>query len=141
VVGVAGELHPAVLRDFGVRGPVAALTLMVRELVKVRPADPRRYTDLISVPVSTRDLALLIPDTVTAAHVLDVAREAGGHLVRGAEVFDHYAGDQVPDGRVSLAIRLTIAEPGRTLTDDEIDGVTQRAVAALGDQVGAELRS
>lgn len=141
VVGVAGEVHPAVLRDFGVRGPVAALTLMVRELVKVRPSDPRRYTDLISVPVSTRDLAMLIPDTVTAAHVLDVAREAGGDLVRGAEVFDHYAGDQVPDGRVSLAIRLTIAEPGRTLTDDEIDGVTQRAVAALGDQVGAELRS
>ena len=73
--------------------------------------------------------------------MLEVAREAGGDLLRGAEVFDHYAGDQVPDGKVSLAVRLTIAEPGRTLTDDEIEGVTERAIAALRDQVGAELRS
>lgn len=141
VVGVAGEVHPAVLRAFDVKGPVVALTLRIPQLVQVGPAEPRRYVDLISVPVSTRDLAVLVPDTVTAAHVLDVAREAGGDLLQAAEVFDHYAGDQVPEGRVSLAVRLTIAEPGRTLTDDEIDGVTQRAVAALRDQVGAELRS
>lgn len=141
VIGVAGEVHPLVLKAFDVKGPVVMVTLRIPALTQVRPEEPRRYVDLISVPVSTRDLAVLVPDTVTAAHVLDVAREAGGELVRGAEVFDHYAGDQVPDGKVSLAVRLTIAEPGRTLTDEEIEGVTERAVAALGEQVGAELRS
>jgi len=141
VVGVAGEVHPAVLKAFDVKGPVVAVTLRVPALVQVGPDEPRRYVDLISVPVSTRDLAVLVPETVTAAHLLEVAREAGGHLLQRAEVFDHYAGDQVPDGQVSLAVRLTIAEPGRTLTDEEIDGVTERAVAALRDQVGAELRS
>lgn len=141
VVGVAGEVHPAVLKAFDVKGPVVALTLRIPALVQLRPEEPRRYVDLISVPVSTRDLAVLVPQGTTAAHVLDVAREAGGDLLQHAEVFDHYAGDQVPEGKVSLAVRLTIAEPGRTLTDDEIDGVTQRAVAALRDQVGAELRS
>jgi phenylalanyl-tRNA synthetase beta chain len=141
VVGVVGEVHPLVLKAFDVKGPVVAVTLRVPALVQVRPDEPRRYVDLISVPVSTRDLAVLVPESVTAAHVLDVAREAGGDLLRGAEVFDHYAGDQVPDGKVSLAVRLTIAEPGRTLTDEEIDGVTERAMAALEDQVGAELRS
>lgn len=141
VIGVAGEVHPLVLKAFDVKGPVVMVTLRIPALTQVRPEEPRRYVDLISVPVSTRDLAVLVPDTVTAAHVLDVAREAGGELVRGAEVFDHYAGDQVPEGKVSLAVRLTIAEPGRTLTDEEIEGVTERAVAALGEQVGAELRS
>lgn len=141
VVGVAGEVHPAVLKAFDVKGPVMALTLRIPALVQVGPEEPRRYVDLISVPVSTRDLAVLVPEGTTAAHVLDVAREAAGSLLQRAEVFDHYAGDQVPDGKVSLAVRLTIAEPGRTLTDDEIDEVTQRAVAALHDQVGAELRS
>jgi phenylalanyl-tRNA synthetase beta chain len=130
-----------VLRAFDVKGPVVALTLRIPALVQVAPGEPRRYVDLISVPVSTRDLAVIIPGTVTAAHVLDVAREAGGDLVRAAEVFDHYAGDQVPEGKVSLAVRLTIAEPGRTLTDEEIDAVTERTVGALRDQVGAELRS
>jgi phenylalanyl-tRNA synthetase beta chain len=141
VVGVAGEVHPLVLRAFDVKGPVVALTLRIPALVQVAPGEPRRYVDLISVPVSTRDLAVVIPGTVTAAHVLDVAREAGGDLVRAAEVFDHYAGDQVPEGKVSLAVRLTIAEPGRTLTDEEIDAVTERTTGALRDQVGAELRS
>ena len=141
VVGVAGEVHPAVLKAFDVKGPVVAVTLRIPALTQVGPEEPRRYVDLISVPVSARDLAVLVPETVTAAHVLDVAREAGGDLLQRAEVFDHYAGDQVPEGQVSLAIRLTIAEPGRTLTDEEIDGVTERAVAALRDQVGAELRS
>lgn len=141
VVGVAGEVHPLVLRAFDVKGPAVSVTLRIAALGQVRPGEPRRYVDLISVPVSTRDLAVLVPDTATAAHVLDIAREAGGDLLRGAEVFDHYAGDQVPAGKVSLAVRLTIAEPGRTLTDQEIDGVTARAMAALGDQVGAELRS
>jgi phenylalanyl-tRNA synthetase beta chain len=141
VVGVAGEVHPLVLKAFDVKGPVVSVTLRIPALVQVHPGEPRRYVDLISVPVSTRDLAVLVPKSVTAAHVLDVAREAGGALVRSAEVFDHYAGDQVPDGKVSLAVRLTIADPGRTLTDEEIDGVTDGAVAALHDQVGAELRS
>ncbi len=141
VVGVAGEVHPAVLKAFDVKGPVVALTLRIPALVQVGPEEPRRYVDLISVPVSTRDLAVLVPEGTTAAHVLDVAREAAGSLLQAAEVFDHYAGDQVPAGKVSLAVRLTIAEPGRTLTDEEIDEVTQRTVIALRDQVGAELRS
>ena len=141
VVGVAGEVHPAVLKACDLKGPVVAMTLRIPALVQVGPEEPRRYVDLISVPVSTRDLAVLVPEGTTAAHVLDVAREAGGSLLQATEVFDHYAGDQVPDGKVSLAVRLTIAEPGRTLTDEEIDEVTQRAVAALHDQVGAELRS
>ncbi len=141
VVGIAGEVHPVVLRAFDVRGPVVAVTLRIPVLDQMRSADPRRYVDLISVPVSTRDLAVLVPETVSAALVLAIAREAGGALVQSAEVFDHYSGDQVPEGSVSLALRLTIAEPGRTLTDEEIDGVTERAVAALYDRVGAELRS
>ncbi len=140
-VGIAGEVHPAVLQAFDVKGPVVMVTLWVADLAHQRPADPRTYVDLISVPVSTRDLAVIVPDSVPASRVLEVVREAGGELVRDAEVFDHYAGDQVPEGHVSLAVRVHIADPGRTLTDDEIDAVTDRAVTALREAVGAELRS
>jgi phenylalanyl-tRNA synthetase beta chain len=55
-------------------------------------------------------------------------------------VFDRYAGDQVAEGRVSLAVRLGIVDPGRTLTDEEIDAAVAAVVAALRDRLGAELR-
>ena len=59
------------------------------------------------------------------------AREAGAPLVRDVSVFDRYAGEQVDEGHVSLALRLEIADPGRTLTDEEIDAAVARARDAL----------
>ncbi len=56
-------------------------------------------------------------------------------------MFDRYAGAPVPDGKVSLALRLSIADPGRTLTDDEIEGAVDAVVRALRERFGAELRA
>ncbi|MBJ7366326.1 MAG: hypothetical protein JHC53_06960, partial [Thermoleophilia bacterium] len=71
-----------------VKGPVVMVTLWIADLAMQRPAEPRKYVDLISVPVSTRDLAVIVPDSVPASRVLEVVREAGGELVREVEVFD-----------------------------------------------------
>jgi len=93
----------------------------------------------VSVPVSTRDLALLVPETARAADLVAAARAAGGPLVRDVRPFDRYAGEQVEAGHVSLALRLTLADPGRTLTDAEIEAVVTRVREAL-EAAGARLR-
>jgi phenylalanyl-tRNA synthetase beta chain len=95
---------------------------------------------LLSVPASTRDLALVVGDDVSAATLVATARRAGGTLVRDARVFDRYAGEQIGARRVSLAVRLLIADPTRTLTDQEINDVVVAVRDALADQHGAELR-
>jgi phenylalanyl-tRNA synthetase beta chain len=140
-VGWVGEIHPDVLRAFEVRGPVAAFGLDLQALLDAAPADRPAFEDLLSVPASTRDLALVVADDVASADLLAAARAAGGALVRDARLFDRYAGDQVPAGKVSLAIRLTVADPGRTLTDEEIEAPVAAVVAALAERFGAELRS
>jgi phenylalanyl-tRNA synthetase beta chain len=139
VVGWAGEVHPLVLRAFDVTGPAVALDLDLDALLTARGGVPV-YEDLLTTPVSTRDLALLVGDDVPAAAVLGVAREAGRPLVRDVRVFDRYAGEQVPAGKVSLAIRLTLADPEATLTDERIDAQVAAVVAALANRLGAELR-
>jgi phenylalanyl-tRNA synthetase beta chain len=139
LVGWAGELHPAVLRAFDVAGPAAALDLDLDALLAARGGVPV-YEDLVTTPVSTRDLALLVGEEVPAAAVLGVAREAGRPLVRDVRVFDRYAGEQVPAGKVSLAIRLTLADPEATLTDERIDAQVAAVAAALEARLGAELR-
>jgi phenylalanyl-tRNA synthetase beta chain len=140
-VGWCGEIHPLVLRDFDVRGPAAAFGLDLGALFEAAPAGWPEYRAMLSVPASQRDLAVVVDDTVAAADLVAAAREAGGDLVREVRVFDRYAGDQVPEGSVSLALRLVIADPDRTLTDDEIDAPVEAVARALEARFGAERRT
>ncbi|WP_217915324.1 phenylalanine--tRNA ligase subunit beta [Miltoncostaea marina] len=137
-VGWAAEVHPLVLRAFDAAGPVAAVVLDLDAIAQAA-GPPPRYEDLLTVPVSTRDLALVVAEGVPAAELVGAAREAGAPLVREVAVFDRYAGEQVEAGHVSLALRLELADPGRTLTDDEIEGAVARVREALAGH-GARLR-
>ena len=139
-VGWVGEIHPAVLRNFDVRGPAALLGLDLQALLNAAPSERPAFEDLLSVPASTRDLALVVADSVMSSDLIGAARTAGGTLVRDVRLFDRYVGDPVPDGKVSLALRLTIADPGKTLTDDEIETPVAAVVDALRAQFAAELR-
>jgi phenylalanyl-tRNA synthetase beta chain len=137
-VGWAAEVHPLVLRAFEVTGPVAAVVIDLGALGGAVPSHPA-YEDLLTVPVSQRDLALVVAEGVAAADLVGAAREAGAPLVRDVRVFDRYAGEQVGEGHVSLALRLSLADPGRTLTDEEIEAAVGRVRDALASR-GAHLR-
>jgi phenylalanyl-tRNA synthetase beta chain len=80
-----------------------------------------------------------VPEGVTAAAVRSAILDAGGDLLRTAEVFDRYTGEQVGAGRVSLALRLEFQAPDRTLTDDEV-AERRDAIAAALEGIGGQLR-
>jgi phenylalanyl-tRNA synthetase beta chain len=65
---------------------------------------------------------------------------AGGELLHAARVFDLYAGEQLGEGRKSLALSLELRAPDRTLTDEEVDAVRDAIVAALAADLGGQLR-
>ncbi len=139
-VGWVGEIHPLVAKDFDVDGPCAVWGLDVGALVEARSSLRPEFQPLLSVPASTRDLALVVSDAVSAGDVLVVARSAGGRLVRDVTLFDRYDGDPLPPGKVSLALRFTIADPERTLTDDEIAAPVNKVRKRLEREFDAELR-
>jgi phenylalanyl-tRNA synthetase beta chain len=136
----AAEVHPRVLKAFDVDGPVAAAVLDLDALLRAAPSAPPQFQDLLTVPVSTRDLAVVVADGVRSADLVSAARAAGAPLVRDAFVFDRYAGEQVGEGQVSLALRLSLADPGATLTDEQIDATLARVRTALEER-GARLRA
>lgn len=138
VVAIAGEVHPLVLRAMDVEAPVVFASVDLARLA-ASAAPPPVFEDLVTVPVSTRDLAVVVADDVPSARLVAAASEAGRPLVRGVRVFDRYAGAQVGEGRVSLALRMELVDPGRTLTDEEIDAAVARVVEALANE-GATLR-
>jgi len=137
--GWLGELHPHVAAGWDLDA-AAGFELDWGLLVEAAPG-VQRYEDLTSFPAVRQDLAVSVPDDVPAARVVAVVRDAGGPLLRAAEVFDVYRGAQVGEGRSSLALRLEFRAPDRTLTDEDVAQRREKIVAALGEQVGGELRA
>jgi len=99
------------------------------------------YEDVITFPAVHQDIAVAVGEDVEVGALVDVAREAGDPLLREARVFDVYRGDQVGEGRKSVALHLSFQSPERTLTDEEAAELRSRIVAALAERFGAELRA
>jgi phenylalanyl-tRNA synthetase beta chain len=137
--GWLGELHPSVASRFGLEEPVAAFELDL-DLAAQRVRVPA-FTDMTSFPEIREDLAVVVDDAVPAADVLRVVREAGGALLRDAEIFDVYRDpERVGEGKVSLALRLRFRADDRTLTDDEVSGRRRRITRALGERLEGRVR-
>jgi phenylalanyl-tRNA synthetase beta chain len=137
-VGWLGELHPAVAATWDLEA-AAAFELDTAGVFEGAVRIPR-YEDLTSFPGVRQDLAVVVGDEVPAGEVLALVREAGGTLLRSAEVFDVYRGAQVGEGRQSLAVRVEFRAADRTLTDDDVAERRAKIVAALHEKVGGELR-
>jgi phenylalanyl-tRNA synthetase beta chain len=137
--GWLGELHPSVAAGWDLDRAIAGFELdldLVAEHVVV-PA----FRDVTSFPEVREDLAVIVADTVPAATLTTVVREAGGKLLVGVEIFDVYRDvERVGEGHVSLALRLRFAAEDRTLTDEEVSGRRKRIVKALAAQLQGRVR-
>jgi phenylalanyl-tRNA synthetase beta chain len=139
VLGWLGELHPLVAESWELQGSVAAFELDM-DAVVAHAVEVPRFRDLTSFPAVRQDLAIVLDDERTAAEVLAVIDEAGGELLRSAELFDVYRGPQVGEGQYSVAIALTFQAEDRTLTQEDVAPAHARIVEALAS-IGGELRS
>ncbi len=140
-LGRAAELHPRYLESVGVRAEHVAVALVsLEELALVEP-QRRRYHSFPRVPAVDRDLAVVIRDDQAAGDVERVIRDAAGRLLRGLRVFDVYRGAPLAPGERSLACRLTLQAPDRTMTDEEIEATISSVLGALGRDLGARIRS
>ncbi|MEB3272003.1 MAG: phenylalanine--tRNA ligase subunit beta [Synechococcus sp.] len=143
-VGWFGQLHPARSEDLDLP---AATYLFEIDLQPLLTAATRRnrwwpaFRPFATVPCSERDLALVVPESTSAAALLAAIRKAGRPLLEQAELVDRYSGSQVDPGCCSQAFRLRYRDERRTLTDEEVEAAHNRVRASLEQQFGARLRS
>lgn len=136
-----GELHPGVLQAMGVDGPAYGFEIWPAAI----PAPRSIKTTRSALPVFdlmplTRDFAFLVDDTVAAYDLVRAAKGADKKLIADVRIFDVYAGKGVPEGKVSLAIEVTLQPTDKTLTDKDIEAVSSAIVAKVERATGAELR-
>jgi phenylalanyl-tRNA synthetase beta chain len=99
------------------------------------------YEDVITFPGVKQDLAFAVAESVAAGDLVAAAREAAGPELRDMRVFDVYRGEQVGEGRKSVALHLVFQSPERTLSDEDAARLRARIVEALAERFGAELRA
>jgi len=133
--GWLGELHPDLLEG---RWGVFELDL---EALLAASRDPIQYEDVITFPAVKQDLAFIVAESVAAGDLIAAAREAAGPELREVRVFDVYRGEQVGEGKKSIAVAVAFQSPERTLSDDDAAAIRERIVAILRERFGAELRA
>ncbi|HET9593762.1 MAG TPA: hypothetical protein VFP17_12700, partial [Solirubrobacterales bacterium] len=97
------------------------------------------YEDVTTFPAVYQDLAVVLPSETPAAEVRAAVMAGGGELLRAAEVFDLYEGEQLGEGRKSLALNLEFRADDRTLTDEEV-AERRQAIETKLDEIGGSLR-
>jgi phenylalanyl-tRNA synthetase beta chain len=106
-----------------------------------RAARAVRFAPLPTTPAAEIDLALLVPDSTSAAAVETALKAGGGDLLERVALFDEFRGAGIPAGMRSLAWRLTWRHPERTLRDKEIEGRRSRLLEVLDKELGIRPRA
>lgn len=140
LIGVVGEIHPAVLENYDLSEGAVALEIDF-ETLAVLSGQARIYRPLPRFPGIERDLALVVRQDVPARDIIKVIRKFGGQYLKEVRLFDIYRGKQVKEGCQSMAFSLKFQAEDRTLTDQEVNGPVAVIAEALAKQYGAELRS
>ena len=138
-VGVMGQVHPLVAKNYGIDTDVYCAEINFTKLFACRLPDAT-YTPLPKYPTVSRDLALVCGEEITVAQVEDVITAAAGKLLRSVKLFDIYRGVGVPEGKKSMAFSLELRADDRTLTDTDSEAVTAKVLQALQEKLGAILR-
>ena len=139
-LGEMGIVSKAMLKKFDIRQEVFHAELDWEALVRLALKKKVTYTPLPKTMAVKRDLALLIDNNVTMEQIEAVVRESERRLLKGVTLFDVYEGKNLPEGKKSYAIAITIQDDEKTLQDKQIEAVMSKIVTNLEKRIGATLR-
>jgi len=110
------------------------------DLLLARRNRAKSFKPLPAFPAIRRDVAMLVPETVTHEAVLQTVRQAKPANLESVDLFDIFRGQNVPTGHKSLAYAFTYRSPDRTLTDAEVSAVHEKLVAQFKERLQAVVR-
>ena len=138
-IGVIGQIHPAVCDNYGINGEIYAAQIDFDSLVNAA-VPTKQYKPMPKYPAVVRDLAILADDETLASDIESIIKKKSGNLFANLVLFDVYKGKQVPEGKKSMAYKLTLQAEDRTLTDEDISKTVTNVLDALKKDLNAELR-
>ncbi|CQR48081.1 Phenylalanine--tRNA ligase beta subunit [Paraliobacillus sp. PM-2] len=139
VIGFVGQVHPKLQKDFDLKDTFV-FDIDLAYLIEQHENEPN-FNKIPRYPTVTRDIALVVDETVSAGDIQQTIETNAGPLLKEIQVFDLYQGEHLETGKKSLAFHLLYLDPERTLTDEEVEASYQALLTAVKDAHKAELRS
>ncbi|MBO5339889.1 MAG: phenylalanine--tRNA ligase subunit beta [Oscillospiraceae bacterium] len=138
-IGVFGQIHPLVAKNYGVDAELYCAELDFGQLMCAKGADAQ-YIPLPKFPAVTRDIAVVCEEAVTVGALEAAIRKGGKSLLKEVALFDIYRGKGVDEGKKSVAFNLVLRADDRSLTAEEADADVKSILDALEKECGAVLR-
>ncbi len=142
LIGYFGEIHPLTLKKFGIKNTsVVAFEINIDLMPDVKPKGTAKkkleFSEFLPI---YRDFAVIIDNSVMAGDIISSVKNSNKNCITDAVIFDIYKGENVPNGKKSVAIHITIEQKEKTLTDDEINVIFNSAIDSVV-KLGGELRN
>ena len=138
-VGVFGQIHPEVAKNYGVDAEIYCAELSFDALFELRGGTPV-YKPLPRFPATTRDIAVVCDSAIPVGELSECIMENGGEYLKDCTVFDVYVGHHIAEGMKSVAFSLTMRAEDQTLTDDHAEETVRNVLAALEKKYGVVIR-
>ncbi|MBQ9059720.1 MAG: phenylalanine--tRNA ligase subunit beta [Firmicutes bacterium] len=139
-LGIMGEIHPDVAEKYGMKGERIYCCEIMCGALERKANTEIVYTPLPRFPSTARDIALLVDEDMEVGRIEAVIKEFGGRILEDVRLFDVYRGQQVDEGKKSVAFSLIYRDKDKTLTDEEVTEVHSGVLDALKDKLNAVLR-
>ncbi|MBR2299549.1 MAG: phenylalanine--tRNA ligase subunit beta [Alphaproteobacteria bacterium] len=143
VLAYFGELHPSVLKKFGLKTRVVAFEVYLDNIPLPRATHDKskKKLELSAFQPVVKDLAFVVDENVSAAAVLAAAKNADRNLITEVRLFDLYEGENLPQGKKSLAISVVFQPNEQTFTDKDIENLMNKVIVNVNKNTGGELRA
>ncbi len=138
-LGILGQINPSVCANFKIDTEVYAAMLDFEVIAELHTSD-RHYKALPKFPAVTRDIAVTVDKAVPVGDIVKVIKAQKSDIIEDCRLFDVYEGEQVGEGKKSVAYSITFRAADRTLTDDDVNPVTDKILKELEQKLGAQLR-
>ena len=138
-LGIMGEVHPDVAEKYGIGVRCYTAELMFNVVTEMANLE-KSYTQLPKYPATSRDIALVVDETLAVGDIEKVVKNAGGKILRNIRLFDVYRGPQVGENKKSVAFALTYRHDEKTLTEQDVSKVHDKILKALKEKLDVTLR-
>jgi len=135
-----GIVNHRILKMFGIENPVYFADLKWKQIMKLLKNAHVTYSEISKYPAVSRDLALLLDNSIEFAQIEKIAYQTEKKLLKAVKLFDVYEGKNLPQGKKSYAVNFILQDTEKTLNDKTIDAIMQKLIQQLTKQLNAELR-
>ncbi len=142
VLAYFGEIHPGVLKKFGIKQRVMAFEVILSNIPLPRSSNDKakKKLELAAFQPVDKDLAFVVDKTVPAVNLMTAAKTADREFIADVRVFDVYEGENLPEGKKSIALALTFQPKDKTFTDQDIENLMNKVIQEMKKKCNAELR-